>query len=83
MRSDRLMFRASAVHARRLDEHDDDDDVATKTPGSRPTARRGTGSSSVSVWIVKTPTTVPAIVNLPPMSEVPPSTTARIAYSSM
>ena len=32
-----------------------------------------------SVWIVKTPTTVPAIVNLPPMSDVPPSTTARIA----
>src|SRR5690606_11126357 len=36
-----------------------------------------------SVSIVKTPMTVPATVNSPPMSEVPPSTTARIAYSSM
>ncbi len=27
--------------------------------------------------------TVPAMVNLPPISEVPPSTTARIAYSSI
>ncbi len=35
------------------------------------------------VWIVKTPITVPAMLNLPPMSEVPPSTTARIASSSM
>ena len=32
-----------------------------------------------SVWMMRTPMTVPAIVNLPPISEVPPSTTARIA----
>ncbi len=35
------------------------------------------------VWMMNTPTTVPASVNLPPISEVPPSTTARMASSSM
>ena len=37
----------------------------------------------LSVWMVKTPTTVPAMLNVPPASDVPPSTTARIASSSM
>ncbi len=36
-----------------------------------------------SVWIVKTPTTVPARLNLPPAREVPPRTTARMASNSM
>ena len=31
------------------------------------------------VWMISTPMTVPAMVNLPPASEVPPSTTARMA----
>jgi hypothetical protein len=37
----------------------------------------------VRVWITSTPTSVPASENLPPASEVPPITTARIASSSM
>ena len=35
------------------------------------------------VWMIRTPITVPAMLNLPPCSDVPPSTTARMAYSSM
>ena len=37
----------------------------------------------VALLLVNTPMTVPAMLNLPPMSDVPPSTTARIASSSM
>jgi len=37
----------------------------------------------VSVWITKAPTRVPPSVNFPPIRDVPPSTTARIASSSI
>ena len=36
----------------------------------------------VSVWMMSAPSTLPTRVNRPPFSEVPPSTTARIASSS-
>ena len=74
-----VTVRAMRVDARRLDEHDDDHDDGEEDRGSAADGTPRNRIVELRVWMMRTPTTVPAMLNLPPMSEVPPRTTARIA----
>ena len=67
-----------AAEAPRLHEHDDHDDERQEQRATS-SARPRKVIVARSVCSENTPITVPAMLNLPPISEVPPSTTARIA----
>ncbi len=66
----------------RLEEADEDDDERLNSETAFAGMPRMV-TENVSVVITRTPTSVPTSENLPPASEVPPMTTARMASSSM